>query len=173
VATIKASLAFDCPQLDKCFGYETCVEEAQKALLAAKVEASSAYRGVGLVKLMGRWAGQRRQSARSEKAACLPLLAAKLGTAGFAPPCSLNSEHPLSPFHPTHPTPTHPHACTGTQGSLQSRQGHCIFPVTYQPCICICPDWPGRELCRLGCNAFHLRRAGCAGQWAGGCGADP
>ncbi len=33
------------------------MEEAQKALLAAKVEASSAFRGVGLVKLMGRHSG--------------------------------------------------------------------------------------------------------------------
>ena len=37
--------------------FETAVEEAQKALLAAKVEASSAYRGIGLVKLMGRQSG--------------------------------------------------------------------------------------------------------------------
>ena len=61
------------PQLDKCFGYETAVEEAQKALLAAHVEASSAYRGIGLVKLMGRHSGfiavkvgQRGQGGRRE-----------------------------------------------------------------------------------------------------------
>ena len=33
------------------------MEESQRALLAAKVEASSAYRGIGLVKLMGRQSG--------------------------------------------------------------------------------------------------------------------
>ena len=44
-------------QIDRCFGFETAVEEAQKALMAAKVEAQSAYRGVGLVKLMGRSSG--------------------------------------------------------------------------------------------------------------------
>ena len=33
------------------------MEESQRALLAAKVEASSAFRGVGLVKLMGRQSG--------------------------------------------------------------------------------------------------------------------
>ncbi len=44
-------------QIDKCFGFDTAVEEAQEALLAAKVEASSAYRGVGVVKLMGRSSG--------------------------------------------------------------------------------------------------------------------
>lgn len=44
-------------QIDRCFGFESAVEEAQRALLAAKVEASSAFRGVGLVKLMGRQSG--------------------------------------------------------------------------------------------------------------------
>lgn len=43
--------------MDKCFGYDTAVEEAQRALLAAKVEARSARKGVGLVKLMGRESG--------------------------------------------------------------------------------------------------------------------
>ena len=46
-----------CLQIDKTFGFETAVEEAQKAILAAKVEASSAYRGIGIVKLMGRQSG--------------------------------------------------------------------------------------------------------------------
>ena len=44
-------------QIDKCFGFDTAVEEAQRALMAAKVEAMSAYRGIGLVKLMGRQSG--------------------------------------------------------------------------------------------------------------------
>lgn len=44
-------------QIDRCFGFDTAVEEAQRALISAKVEASSAYRGVGLVKLMGRQSG--------------------------------------------------------------------------------------------------------------------
>ncbi len=44
-------------QIDKAFGFDTAVEEAQRALMAAKVEASSAYRGVGLVKLAGRQSG--------------------------------------------------------------------------------------------------------------------
>jgi 6-phosphofructokinase len=46
-----------CTQIDKCFGFDTAVEEAQRALLAAKVEATSAYKGIGLVKLMGRQSG--------------------------------------------------------------------------------------------------------------------
>ena len=44
-------------QIDKCFGFDTAVDQAQEALLAAKVEASSALRGVGVVKLMGRSSG--------------------------------------------------------------------------------------------------------------------
>lgn len=44
-------------QIDKCFGFDTAVEEAQRALMAAKVEASSAFRGIGIVKLMGRQSG--------------------------------------------------------------------------------------------------------------------
>ena len=43
--------------MDRCFGFETAVEEAQRALLAGKVEASSARNGLGLVKLMGRQSG--------------------------------------------------------------------------------------------------------------------
>ena len=37
--------------------FDTAVEESQRALLAAKVEASSARNGIGLVKLMGRQSG--------------------------------------------------------------------------------------------------------------------
>lgn len=44
-------------QIDKCFGFDTAVEEAQRALLAARVEAGSAFRGIGIVKLMGRQSG--------------------------------------------------------------------------------------------------------------------
>jgi hypothetical protein len=49
--------SFGTLQVDRCFGFETAVEEAQRALLAAKVEAASAYKGIGLVKLMGRQSG--------------------------------------------------------------------------------------------------------------------
>ena len=44
-------------QIDRCFGFDTAVEESQRALLAAKVEARSAYNGLGLVRLMGRSSG--------------------------------------------------------------------------------------------------------------------
>ncbi|EFN58628.1 hypothetical protein CHLNCDRAFT_29926 [Chlorella variabilis] len=57
VVAVPKSIDNDLLLIDKTFGFETAVEEAQKAILAAKVEASSAYRGIGLVKLMGRQSG--------------------------------------------------------------------------------------------------------------------
>ena len=47
----------DIPVLDKSFGFETAVEEAQRAITSANVEANSVDFGVGLVKLMGRNSG--------------------------------------------------------------------------------------------------------------------
>ncbi|CAM6095895.1 unnamed protein product [Calypogeia fissa] len=43
--------------MDKTFGFDTAVEEAQKAINAAYIEATSAYNGIGVVKLMGRSSG--------------------------------------------------------------------------------------------------------------------
>ncbi|GLJ13002.1 hypothetical protein SUGI_0203080 [Cryptomeria japonica] len=43
--------------MDKTFGFDTAVEEAQRAINAAYIEAHSAYHGVGIVKLMGRSSG--------------------------------------------------------------------------------------------------------------------
>eukprot|EP00877_Chromochloris_zofingiensis_P003270 jgi/Chrzof1/12944/Cz07g13120.t1_PFK2[v5.2] len=57
VIGIPKSIDNDILLIDKCFGFDTAVEEAQRALLAAKVEASSARKGIGLVKLMGRQSG--------------------------------------------------------------------------------------------------------------------
>ena len=54
VVAVPKSIDNDILVIDKTFGFETAVEEAQRAILAAKVEASSAYRGVGIVRLMGR-----------------------------------------------------------------------------------------------------------------------
>jgi 6-phosphofructokinase 1 len=44
--------------IDKSFGFDTAVEEAQRAINAAHVEAVSAENGIGLVKLMGRHSGK-------------------------------------------------------------------------------------------------------------------
>ena len=54
VVAVPKSIDNDILVIDKTFGFETAVDEAQRAILAAKVEASSAYRGVGIVRLMGR-----------------------------------------------------------------------------------------------------------------------
>lgn len=43
--------------IDKSFGFDTAVEEAQRAIDSAHVEAASAENGIGLVKLMGRYSG--------------------------------------------------------------------------------------------------------------------
>ncbi|KIZ06337.1 hypothetical protein MNEG_1619 [Monoraphidium neglectum] len=57
VAGVPKSIDNDILLIDKCFGFDTAVEEAQRALLAAKVEAASGFRGLGIVKLMGRNSG--------------------------------------------------------------------------------------------------------------------
>lgn len=43
--------------MDKTFGFDSAVEEAQRAVNSAYIEAHSAYNGIGLVKLMGRHSG--------------------------------------------------------------------------------------------------------------------
>ncbi|XVF15277.1 hypothetical protein REPUB_Repub09cG0137200 [Reevesia pubescens] len=43
--------------MDKTFGFDTAVEEAQRAINSAYIEAHSAYHGIGVVKLMGRSSG--------------------------------------------------------------------------------------------------------------------
>ena len=45
------------PIIDKTFGFDTAVEVAMWAIQCADVEANSAEYGVGLVKVMGRYAG--------------------------------------------------------------------------------------------------------------------
>lgn len=46
VVGVPKSIDNDILLIDRCFGFETAVAEAKKALLAGKVEASSAYRCV-------------------------------------------------------------------------------------------------------------------------------
>lgn len=43
--------------VDKTFGFDTAVEEAQRAIHAVSIEAESAFNGIGIVKLMGRQSG--------------------------------------------------------------------------------------------------------------------
>jgi len=57
VVGIPKSIDNDILLIDRCFGFDTAVQEAVRAIAAAKVEASSARNGVGVVKLMGRQSG--------------------------------------------------------------------------------------------------------------------
>ncbi|KAL0047542.1 hypothetical protein WJX82_006197 [Trebouxia sp. C0006] len=57
VIGVPKSIDNDILLIDKCFGFESAVEEAQRALLAGYVEAASARSGLGLIKLMGRQSG--------------------------------------------------------------------------------------------------------------------
>lgn len=57
VIAVPKSIDNDLLLFDKCFGFDTAVEAAQDALMAAKVEAASGYKGIGIVKLMGRRSG--------------------------------------------------------------------------------------------------------------------
>eukprot|EP00798_Chlamydomonas_sp_ICE-L_P016878 gene16878-23151_t len=52
VVGVPKSIDNDILIIDRCFGFETAVEEAQRSLMAAKVEAMSAYNGLGLSWLM-------------------------------------------------------------------------------------------------------------------------
>ncbi|KAB1204332.1 6-phosphofructokinase 3 [Morella rubra] len=57
VAGIPKTIDNDIPVIDKSFGFDTAVEEAQRAINAAHVEAESIENGIGVVKLMGRYSG--------------------------------------------------------------------------------------------------------------------
>ncbi|XVF89141.1 hypothetical protein PTKIN_Ptkin19aG0106600 [Pterospermum kingtungense] len=57
VAGIPKTIDNDIPVIDKSFGFDTAVEEAQRTINAAHVEAESIENGIGLVKLMGRYSG--------------------------------------------------------------------------------------------------------------------
>ncbi|KAJ1409798.1 Pyrophosphate-dependent phosphofructokinase [Sesbania bispinosa] len=57
IAGIPKTIDNDIPVIDKSFGFDTAVEEAQRAINAAHVEAESAENGLGVVKLMGRYSG--------------------------------------------------------------------------------------------------------------------
>ncbi|CAA7401902.1 unnamed protein product [Spirodela intermedia] len=57
VVCVPKTIDNDILLMDKTFGFDTAVEEAQRAINSAYIEARSAYHGVGLVKLMGRSSG--------------------------------------------------------------------------------------------------------------------
>ncbi|XLR33999.1 hypothetical protein S83_061899, partial [Arachis hypogaea] len=57
VVGIPKTIDNDIPVIDKSFGFDTAVEEAQRAINATHVEAESIENGIGVVKLMGRYSG--------------------------------------------------------------------------------------------------------------------
>ncbi len=57
VVGIPKTIDNDIPFVRRSFGFETAVSEAAKAINAAEVEAKGVPYGIGLVKLMGRYAG--------------------------------------------------------------------------------------------------------------------
>ncbi|GER40293.1 phosphofructokinase 6 [Striga asiatica] len=57
VAGIPKTIDNDIPVIDKSFGFDSAVEEAERAINAAHVEATSIENGIGVVKLMGRYSG--------------------------------------------------------------------------------------------------------------------
>ncbi|KAH7682004.1 Pyrophosphate-dependent phosphofructokinase TP0108-type protein [Dioscorea alata] len=57
VVGIPKTIDNDIAVIDKSFGFDTAVEEAQRAINAAHVEAGSVENGIGVVKLMGRYSG--------------------------------------------------------------------------------------------------------------------
>ncbi|KAL3695506.1 hypothetical protein R1sor_009582 [Riccia sorocarpa] len=60
VAGIPKTIDNDIAIIDKSFGFNSIVEEAQRAINVAHVEAVSVKNGIGLVKLMGRYSGKWR-----------------------------------------------------------------------------------------------------------------
>ena len=57
VAGIPKTIDNDIGMIDRSFGFESAVAEAKKAIKSAKIEASCAPNGIGIVKLMGRDSG--------------------------------------------------------------------------------------------------------------------
>ncbi|RDX81417.1 ATP-dependent 6-phosphofructokinase 3 [Mucuna pruriens] len=57
VVGIPKTIDNDIPVIDKSIGFDTAVEEAQRAINSAHVEAESTENGIGVVKLMGRYSG--------------------------------------------------------------------------------------------------------------------
>ncbi|KAL4422989.1 hypothetical protein ABPG77_005469 [Micractinium sp. CCAP 211/92] len=56
VVGVPKSIDNDIQLIDRCFGFDTAVEEAQRSLISARVEARSSG-GISVVKLMGRQSG--------------------------------------------------------------------------------------------------------------------
>ena len=58
VCAIPKTIDNDVDVIDRSFGFDTAFAEAQRAIKTAKIEAAGAVNGIGLVKVMGRYAGE-------------------------------------------------------------------------------------------------------------------
>jgi len=88
VVGVPKTIDNDLPFVERTFGFETAVSVAAEAIVAARVEASGAPRGVGVVKLMGRHAGfiaaAAALTAREADLVLVPEQRFSLGAAGGA-----------------------------------------------------------------------------------------
>jgi len=57
VVAVPKTIDNDLHWVEQTFGFATAVDEARRAIMAAKVEAEGAWHGIGIVKLMGRHSG--------------------------------------------------------------------------------------------------------------------
>jgi len=57
VAAVPKTIDNDVDIIDRSFGFDTSFAEAQRAIQSAKIEAAGAPNGLGIVKVMGRYAG--------------------------------------------------------------------------------------------------------------------
>jgi 6-phosphofructokinase 1 len=57
VAAVPKTIDNDVGLIDRSFGFHTSIEQAQRVIQSARVEASCTPGGIGIVKLMGRDSG--------------------------------------------------------------------------------------------------------------------
>lgn len=80
----------------RSFGFDTAVTEAQRAIRTAKVEASGAPNGIGIVKVMGRYAGEEGTAIGGTQVRRIGQL---LGRSRLARRCTLTATlPPISPL---------------------------------------------------------------------------
>ncbi|CAI5498262.1 unnamed protein product [Closterium sp. Naga37s-1] len=119
VAGIPKTIDNDLALIDKSFGFDTAVEEAQRAINAAHVEASSVHNGVGLVKLMGRFCGERSNCHACNT--CQPRRGLLPHARGAVPP---GLQPPLRPINP----PLLPHCLCPFSPPHRTSQDCCLIP---------------------------------------------
>ncbi|KAG2487968.1 hypothetical protein HYH03_013408 [Edaphochlamys debaryana] len=138
---VPKSIENDILLMDRTFGFETAVQELQRPLLAAKIEASSTRGCIGLVKVTGRHSGflaMQASIASGVVDVCLiPEAWGSLATSWVALPPSPSPSHtmlfctsPLSPLSPMVSfTMDGPHGLLAYLGAVIDRKGHAVVCV--------------------------------------------